>query len=123
MTSLADILHNVTDHTQTLLRLLNGEAVTPDFINKLNQHILLEEQENTSKLQAMQSLKPSAITQKLLDHSYLIQQMMQEEAMPKELKQELLDHFMEEQNAWMTEVSSISNNRQWTVGPLWPQGG
>lgn len=120
MNSLADILHNIADHTQTLLHLLNDESVAPDITERLKRHMLLEEHENTSLLQ---NLEPSSITQKLLDHSFFIQRMMQEEAMSKELKLELLDHFMEEHQDWMTEISADSSTRRWTVGPMWPQGG
>lgn len=120
LTSLADILHNIADHAQALLLLLNDQSVTPEFINRINDHIFFEEQENTSKLQELQNGQPTAIIQKLLDHSYLIQQMTRQPSMSVGLKRELLDHFTEEHQAWMAEVASNSDSRQWTVGPLWP---
>lgn len=123
MTSLAYILHNIADHTQALLHLLNDQSVTPEFIDRLNQHINFEEQENTANLQVLQTSQPSLITQKLLDHSFLIQQMTKEKSMSAELKRELLDHFMEEHQSWMSEVSEKLDNSKWTVGPMWPQGG
>ena len=123
LTAFADILHNIADHTATLLKLSDEQSLAPDIVARLNQHMLLEEQENTTKLQEMQALEPSPITQKLLDHSFLIQRMMQGEAMSLELRRDLLDHFMEEHKEWMAEISANSNARQWTVGPLWPQGG
>ena len=124
MTSLAQILHNIEDHARTLLHLLNEPSTPADITERLKQHMLLEEQENTTRLQELQNSEPATIIQKALDHSYLIQQMMQQdEALSAELERELLDHFIEEHEIWSNEISSSANTRQWTVGPLWPKGG
>lgn len=138
LTDLPDILHNIADHTQTLFRLLAEESTAPEVVERLKQHMLLEEQENTARLQELHSTQPQLLTQKLLDHSFFIQKMMKEEAMSLELKRELLDHFMEEHVEWAAElappahqgypsspkeVTTESKGSQWTVGPLWPQGG
>lgn len=124
LTSLADVLHNIADHTQTLWQLLATPSVPADIARRLKQHMTLEEQENTAKLQAMQAVSPSLMIQKLLDHSFLIQRLMQEEeSMPLDLRKELLDHFMEEHLEWTAEISPTGGTRNWTVGPLWPQGG
>lgn len=123
MTSLAEILHNVADHTDTLLKLINEPTLAADISERLRRHILLEEQENTERLQQLHALKPTIISQKLLDHSFLLQRMLEEDGMSLELKRELLDHFMEEHQAWAAELPPEQAERQWTVGPLWPQGG
>lgn len=122
MISLANILHNIADHTQTLWYLLNDQSIAPDIAGRLKQHILLEEKENSSRLQAMIDSDRSPLTQKLLDHSYFIQRIIEDDTMPFELRKELLDHFNEEHQEWKIELVSNSDNRKWTVGPLWPQG-
>lgn len=135
MTSLPDILHNIADHTLTLWQLLNEQSITPDFVERLSRHILLEEQENTARLETIQQEDNSILVQKLLDHSYFIQQLVQQPAISAELRRELLDHFMEEHQEWAAQFSPQSafpqsatpqnaqETREWTVGPLWPQGG
>lgn len=124
MTTLAEILHNIADHTQTLLHLIDDPSVPAEFTARLKQHMLLEEKENTAKLEALQSSSPHPLTRKLLDHSFFIQTIMQESAVSVALQRELLDHFMEEHQEWTAELSPASNNDgKWTVGPMWPQGG
>lgn len=159
MTDLAEILHNIADHTETFYRFLSEPGVTPEIKARLIDHIVLEEQENTARLSALHGTNPTALTQKMLDHSYILQKVMNDATMPNDLKQELLHHFMEEHQEWQMQVtgtptghtesgttsSTTSHSahqsqqsktashsvpkqnepetREWTVGPLWNQGG
>lgn len=124
MPSLSEILDNIADHTETLFQLIDDGTIAPDVASRLKQHMLLEEKETTAALQERLAGNPSPMIQKLLDHSFFIQRMMQEEeAMSVQLKRELLHHFMEEHRIWMAELSAGSDSRRWTVGPLWRQGG
>ena len=135
MTSLSEILHNIADHTETFLRLMSERGLSPDLVGRMIEHISLEEQENSAELQALHSSNPTALTQKLLDHSFFLQKIMKDESIPTDLKQELLGHFMEEHQTWQaemhtevspapqTEVKSAPESRAWTVGPMWQQGG
>ncbi len=101
---LAEILHNIADHTETILHVINDPGVPGDVSQRMFSHILLEEKENTAKLEEIHSAGPTLLTQKLLDHSFFIQRMLQEQAMSIDLKRELLDHFMEEHIEWRTEL-------------------
>ena len=103
-TPLAEILHNIADHTETILHVLNDPGVPGDVSQRMFAHILLEEKENTTKLEEIHGAGPTLLTQKLLDHSFFIQRMLQEQAMSVDLKRELLDHFMEEHVEWRTEL-------------------
>lgn len=103
-TPLAEILHNIADHTETILHVLNDPGVPGDVSQRMFAHILLEEKENTTKLEEIHGAGPTLLTQKLLDHSFFIQRMLQEQAMSVDLKRELLDHFMEEHIEWRTEL-------------------
>ncbi len=103
-TPLAEILHNIADHTETILHVLNDPGVPGDVSQRMFSHILLEEKENTAKLEEIHGAGPTLLTQKLLDHSFFIQRMLQEQAMSIDLKRELLDHFMEEHIEWRTEL-------------------
>lgn len=103
-TPLAEILHNIADHTETILHVLNDPGVPGDVSQRMFAHILLEEKENTAKLEEIHGAGPTLLTQKLLDHSFFIQRMLQEQAMSIDLKRELLDHFMEEHIEWRTEL-------------------
>ena len=103
-TPLAEILHNIADHTETILHVLNDPGVPGDVSQRMFAHILLEEKENTAKLEEIHGSGPTLLTQKLLDHSFFIQRMLQEQAMSIDLKRELLDHFMEEHVEWRTEL-------------------
>ncbi len=103
-TPLAEILHNIADHTETILHVLNDPGVPGDVSQRMFAHILLEEKENTAKLEEIHGAGPTLLTQKLLDHSFFIQRMLQEQAMSVELKRELLDHFMEEHVEWRVEL-------------------
>lgn len=103
-TSLAEILHNIADHTETILHILNDPGVPLDVSQRMFSHILLEEKENTSKLELVRGEGPTLLTQKMLDHSFFIQRMLQEQAMSTDLKKELLDHFMEEHQEWRVEL-------------------
>lgn len=103
-TSLAEILHNIADHTETILHILNDPGVPLDVSQRMFSHILLEEKENTTKLEAVRGEGPTLLTQKMLDHSFFIQRMLQEQAMSTDLKKELLDHFMEEHQEWRVEL-------------------
>lgn len=103
-TPLAEILHNIADHTETILHVLNDPGVPGDVSQRMFSHILLEEKENTSKLEEIHGSGPTLLTQKLLDHSFFIQRMLQEQAMSVDLKRELLDHFMEEHLEWRAEL-------------------
>lgn len=123
MRELAEILHNLNDHAQVMFRLLHETTICPETLSRLYEHILLEESENESELARLNEKSPSALLQKALDHSFLIQRMIKEEAMPLDIKEELLDHFIEEQVSWMAEISGSNVSRQWTVGPMRPQGG
>jgi hypothetical protein len=103
-TPLAEILHNIADHTETILHVLNDPGVPGDVSQRMFSHILLEEKENTTKLEEIHGAGPTLLTQKLLDHSFFIQRMLQEHAMSIDLKRELLDHFMEEHVEWRAEL-------------------
>ncbi len=103
-TPLAEILHNIADHTETILHVLNDPGVPGDVSQRMFSHILLEEKENTTKLEEIHGAGPTLLTQKLLDHSFFIQRMLQEQAMSIDLKRELLDHFMEEHVEWRAEL-------------------
>lgn len=120
MTSLNDIFHNIADHTETLLRVLRQGGVAADVEARLMEHIQFEEEENTAKLMVLHEEQPSAITRKLLDHSFFIQRMTEDGSMPAELKVELLDHFMEEHVEWRVELGTNPETPGWTVGPMWP---
>lgn len=103
-TPLAEILHNIADHTETILHVINDPGVPGDVTQRMFSHILLEEKENTAKLEEIHGAGPTLLTQKLLDHSFFIQRMLQEQAMSIDLKRELLDHFMEEHQEWRIEL-------------------
>ncbi len=103
-TPLAEILHNIADHTETILHVINDPGVPGDVSQRMFAHILLEEKENTAKLEEIHGAGPTLLTQKLLDHSFFIQRMLQEQAMSTDLKRELLDHFMEEHIEWRAEL-------------------
>ena len=102
--NLSEILHNVADHTETFFRFLGETNIADDLRNRLIDHIILEESENTDKLQQLHDGNPTAITQKLLDHSYILQRIMRDGTMPLDLKQELLHHFMEEHTEWQQQL-------------------
>lgn len=101
---LSEILHNIADHTETILHVINDPGVPGDVSQRMFAHILLEEKENTAKLEEIHGAGPTLLTQKLLDHSFFIQRMLQEQAMSVDLKRELLDHFMEEHAEWRIEL-------------------
>ncbi|HMP51772.1 MAG TPA: hypothetical protein PKD05_09470 [Candidatus Melainabacteria bacterium] len=149
--SLANVLHNIADHTDTLLRFLKEEGLDPEFVTRMEQHIFLEEKENSRQLKTIAQHESDPVVQKLIDHSYFIQKMITDKSISRELKLELLDHFMEEHQEWqvgsdpyhdgkpfvesqvskgtMTEsgqpqsgnLKSIENSG-WTVGPMWGEG-
>ncbi len=155
MTSLPEVLHNISDHTQTLFRVLGEPGLGEDFTSRLSEHMYLEEQENSQKLEELNGTNPSPLTRKLLDHSILLQKMMSDTTIPVDLKQEVLHHFMEEHQQWQAELGTISPEpssagqsykvqessagqadekfreeqqerraeTNWTVGPMWQQGG
>ena len=129
---LADILHNIADHTDTLLKVLKEQSLDQEFVGRMEQHILLEEKENSEKLVKILEETDDPIVKKLLDHSYFIQKVIEDKGIPRELKEELLDHFMEEHEEWqITEdtTNKVSNSTtqksgsEWTVGPMWTPGG
>jgi hypothetical protein len=103
-TPLAEILHNIADHTETILKVINDPGVPGDVSQRLFAHIILEEEENTAKLEEIHGADPTLLTQKLIDHSFFIQRMLQEQSMNIDLKRELLDHFMEEHMEWRAEL-------------------
>jgi hypothetical protein len=135
VTTLPEILHNIADHTETFLRLMSERGLSPDLVDRMIDHISLEERENSAELQALHSSSPTPLTQKLLDHSFFLQKIMKDESIPVDLKQELLGHFIEEHQTWQaelqtevnsvpqTQVESAPESRTWTVGPMWQQGG
>jgi hypothetical protein len=100
---LADILHNIADHTDTLLRVLREPELDSEFVSRLEQHILLEEMENAKRLQSLESESQDPLVKKLVDHNYFIQKLITDSSIPKDLKEELLDHFMEEHQEWQME--------------------
>ncbi len=104
MTDVAEILHNIADHTETFHRFLSETGLNSDLKLRLIDHIILEERENTAKLHHLHGTSPSALTQKLLDHSYILQKIMGEGTMPLDLKQELLHHFIEEHQEWQKDL-------------------
>jgi hypothetical protein len=125
LTSLAQVVHNMMDHARTMLHLLN-QPIAPDIAMRLEDHLLLEYKENTTRLEEIQTESPSLIAKKALDHSYFIQRMLErEQSMTPELKKELLDHFIEEHEIWSVEIAASQPNTSsnWTVGPMWPKGG
>ncbi|MBX9668489.1 MAG: hypothetical protein K2X93_12765 [Candidatus Obscuribacterales bacterium] len=104
MTDVAEILHNIADHTETFHRFLSETGLNSELKSRLIDHIILEERENTAKLHQLHGTNPSALTQKLLDHSYILQKIMGEGTMPTDLKQELLHHFIEEHEEWQKDL-------------------
>jgi len=104
MPELAEILHNIADHTETFYRFLSEPGVAPEIKARLIDHIVLEEQENSAKLSALHGTAPSPLTQKMLDHSFILQKVMNDQTMPLDLKQELLHHFMEEHSEWQLQI-------------------
>ncbi|MBX3152272.1 hypothetical protein KF728_19085 [Candidatus Obscuribacterales bacterium] len=104
MMEIAEILHNIADHTETFYRFLSEPGVADDIRGRLIDHIILEEKENTVALQELHNVNPTALTQKMLDHSFVLQRVMNDASMPLDLKQELLHHFMEEHAEWQTMV-------------------
>lgn len=104
MPDIAEILHNIADHTETLYRFLSEPAIADDIKGRLIDHIVLEEKENTVALQELHNVNPTALTQKMLDHSFVLQRVMNDYTMPLDLKQELLHHFIEEHQEWQTMV-------------------
>lgn len=98
-----EILHNIADHTETLLRLLNQPGLDEGFRQRMLDHIGLEEAENAKLLEELHSSSPNVLTQKLLDHSFFIKKMISDPSIPLDLKQELLDHFGEEHREWQAE--------------------
>jgi hypothetical protein len=104
MPDIAEILHNIADHTETFYRFLSEPGVADDIRGRLIDHIVLEEKENTIALQELHNTAPTALTQKMLDHSFVLQRVMNDVTMPLDLKQELLHHFMEEHAEWQTTI-------------------
>ena len=98
--SLANVLHNIADHTDTLLRFLKEEGLDPEFVSRMEQHIFLEEKENSRQLKTISQHESDPVVQKLIDHSYFIQKMITDKSISRDLKLELLDHFMEEHQEW-----------------------
>ncbi|MEW6280664.1 MAG: hypothetical protein AB1758_18710 [Candidatus Eremiobacterota bacterium] len=113
MDTLSDILHNMHEHTETYRRLLTEPSIDPAFRQRLEAHIVLEEQENSQRLEAMER---TGLTKKMLDHSFFLQRMIEQPAMAASLKAELLHHFAEEHAAWQED---LKRNAGWTVGPMW----
>lgn len=122
MTSLAEILHNIADHTETIFHLLAQPTLDQDFSRRVAEHIFFEEEENTLKLKELQGSDPAPLVRKLLDHSYFLQKIIRDESIPLDLKNELLHHFMEEHQEWQAELRPQGPERNWTVGPMWPKG-
>lgn len=147
--SLANVLHNIADHTDTLFRFLNEEGLDPEFVRRMEEHILKEEKENSHRLNQLVNEDSDPVVSKLLDHSYFIQKMISDKSISKDLKIELLDHFMEEHQEWQVgegaphkpgagfkegsvsvgkfnQIESLEGNEPqisgWTVGPMWGQG-
>ncbi len=104
MPDLAEILHNIADHTETFYRFLSEPGVAPEIKSRLIDHIVLEEQENTARLSQLHGQAPTPLTQKMLDHSFILQKVMSDLTMPQDLKQELLHHFMEEHAEWQLQI-------------------
>lgn len=104
MMEIAEILHNIADHTETFYRFLSEPGVADDIRGRLIDHIILEEKENSIALQELHNVNPTALTQKMLDHSFVLQRVMNDVTMPLDLKQELLHHFMEEHAEWQMMV-------------------
>lgn len=100
-----EILHNMADHAETFHRFLGEGNLSGDLKERLIDHIILEEQENSNKLHEIHNAGATALTQKMLDHSYFLQKIMRDPGMPQDLKQELLHHFMEEHIEWHKELS------------------
>jgi hypothetical protein len=122
LTSLAQLLDNIADHNATLLRLLTEPGVPADLAERLKQHILIEERENSVKLAGLLQQKPNAVTQKLLDHSFFLQRLIEEDSIAVDFQKELLHHFMEEHSEWLSAMTDNQERPTWTVGPLWPKG-
>lgn len=161
MNNLPEILHNIAEHTETLHQILSEEGITSEVKERMVEHIILEEKENSERLTQLHGREPSVLTQKLLDHSFFLQKMVNDQSMSHALKLELLHHFIEEHQEWQQEhfgggvhaahgahfamgdgagvaveapgassaaahgVDSSESDApyQWTVGPMWHQGG
>ncbi|MBZ0188450.1 MAG: hypothetical protein K8F91_19535 [Candidatus Obscuribacterales bacterium] len=144
MSELVEILHNIAEHTETLHKIIGDAAISSELKQRLVDHIILEEKENSARLTRLHAAQPAPIIQKLIDHSYFLQKMVNEDAMITDLKIELLHHFMEEHLVWQkdlelnfhagtTAIDSSSKapakvenetpSTPWTVGPMWGQGG
>ncbi len=140
--TLANVLHNIADHTDTLLRFLKEEGLDPEFVKRMENHIFLEEKENSVALKQLSVDSDDPILQKLIDHSYFIQKMIKDPTIARDLRIELLDHFMEEHQEWQVEhkanfgfteaqaqkqkteesAKNEAHDKGWTVGPMWGQG-
>lgn len=101
--SIDEILHNVSDHTETLLRVFRQPVGNDEFTQRLIKHIALEEEENSKALEVLHAASPSLLTQKLMDHSFFLKTMVLDQSIPLDLKQELLHHFGEEHAEWQAE--------------------
>jgi len=146
VSELNEILHNIADHTETLHRIIGDQNLETELKRRLVEHIILEEKDNSERLSRLHAGNPRPITQKLLDHSYFLQQMVSSDSMNVELKAELLHHFMEEHQEWQRDLqvdyhasapaavsavgqeagkpaSKNESTTSWTVGPMWGQGG
>lgn len=117
--TLQEILHNINDHARTLLQLKDFDALDDDFTRRLREHILREEKENALRLQKMRDEDPYVVAI-ALDHSVLIQQMIEKPDLPAELTDGLLRHFQEEYELIVQRLSAApaARNNRWTVGPL-----
>jgi len=120
---LGEILHNIGDHAKALLRMLQEPGLNEEFATRMYEHINLEEKENTEKLILISKDNSNALVRKLLDHSFFIQKMIEDDSIPLDLKIELLDHFMEEHAEWERDFKRDGQSTSWTVGPIWNQGG
>jgi hypothetical protein len=79
------------------------------FLNRMFEHIYFEEQENTTELQQLPEAQSNPLVKKLLDHSYFLQKMLKDTSIPVDIKQELLDHFMEEHVEWQAQYYPNQN--------------
>jgi len=123
------ILHNIADHTETLLDVLDDPAIDAEFKSRMLEHILYEEEQNTAELKAIENPQDEHAYRIAVDHSYFLQKMIRDHSIPMHVKKSLLDHFAEEhremaqkspsQTSGLSQASTgSSSGNQWTVGPM-----
>lgn len=117
------VIHNLKDHTETLLAILRDGKASGGAKERLLDHILHEEQKNQRDIQdAIDAAKTPLDKSQLelaLQHSHLLIDMIRGTEIDGELSIELLDHFMEEHHQGFLDLRSEPAPAQdWTIGSL-----